>query len=209
MRFRHFQWLMWMAALPAGASSIDVSAQSSALLHTGDTLSFEFSTTSYGFWARLFGAPSSPDKLSFQFVSAPVDSDARFAANVESGGAATTVTSGVFHGLAYDGRVSVLTGSLDLDPTLLTGTSAVLTLRNFGPDVVLGLPPYRLPQDLFVTLSGGPLHVGAFVSAAWLDAPDLAVSHVPEPETGPLFLGGFVLCSASALLRRARTHPAK
>jgi hypothetical protein len=36
-----------------------------------------------------------------------------------------------------------------------------ISLRNQGPDIVLGLDPYILRQALFASLSGGPLTVGA------------------------------------------------
>jgi hypothetical protein len=183
------------------------------MLHPGDTLAFEFSSRSYSLYAPLWGAPESPANVTFTFVTAPLDPAAQFSANLSSiagdasvdFGAPLTFVPAEFHGAAYDGTVSALTGSLDLDPALsdrLFGSSAViLTLRNIGLTVTLGLPPYLFPQDFFVTLSGGPVRAGAAVSRVLLDPPDALPA--PEPHPGPLLLGGgSLLCLISALLNR-------
>ena len=47
-------------------------------------------------------------------------------------------------------------------------------MRNEGADLVLGLPPNSLRQDLSVTLTGGPLTVGALATGVTLDS-------APEP----------------------------
>jgi hypothetical protein len=72
-------------------------------------------------------------------------------------------------------------------------------------------------QDLFASLSGGPLSVGAIPGSVVLESPDkpmilehfgrtatfAADSEVPEPQTlALLFGGGALLCGLSAVLAR-------
>src|ERR1035437_7894389 len=76
-----------------------------------------------------------------------------------------TFGPGYFNGSEYAGEVSAFQGYLHLSPllaeVLFSAPSAVIALRNDGPDVTIGLPPYLLRQNLFACLSGGPLSVGA------------------------------------------------
>ncbi|MCX6632878.1 MAG: hypothetical protein NTW28_35215, partial [Candidatus Solibacter sp.] len=89
--------------------------------------------------------------------------------------------------------------------------------RNGGPEVTVGLAPYLMRQDLFASLTGGPLSVGAIPGWVELERQEFgarlmnsrgamsfaADSEVPEPGTGALFLGGGVLlCGLSLVLAR-------
>jgi len=132
-----------------------------------------------------------------------------------------TFGPGSFQGSGYAGEVSTLQGYLRLSPllseVLFSAPSAVIALRNDGPDVTIGLDPYVLRQNLYTSLSGGPLSVGALPGSVDLESPvnlaslmDLrgavtfaADAAVPEPQTGGLlFGGGVLLCGLSVVLGR-------
>jgi len=214
-----------LAALPLGAGTVDVSAQVSALLDTGNTLSFTVPSRNFSIDAASFGLPIYPTEVGFVFVSAPVDSLAQIAAVLESGdgsvsvsfGAPLSFVPGMFQGSRYRGPVSILEGSLQLSETLsqeLFGSSpAVLTLLNTGPGVTVGLPPYTLRQDMNVSLGTGGFSVGAPPGMVTLDPPDPLLGsialmdssdppgHAPEPASRVLLLGGGALLWALARLR--------
>jgi hypothetical protein len=129
-----------------------------------------------------------------------------------------TFAPGYFQGSGYTGDVSTIQGRLSLSrlqsEVLFSSTSAVITLRNNGPDVELGLAPYALRQDLYTSLSGGPLSVGAVPGSVDLEgrvnrAPlnsfggisVAADTPAPEPQSSALFLlGGALLCGISVIL---------
>ena len=75
--------------------------------------------------------------------------------------------------------------------SLFGGGTAVLGLRNDGPDIMLGLDPYTLRQDLFVSLAGGPLTVGALSDPVELESAGLVNlmnsvrQQAGSPEPGP------------------------
>jgi hypothetical protein len=88
-----------------------------------------------------------------------------------------------------------------------------LNLTNQGPDLTLGLSPLTFGQDLFVTVSGGPLSVGANPRSVTLERPDtplLLASHfesvaatVPEPDSAWFFVsGGGLFYAISGVLKR-------
>src|SRR5207248_227668 len=85
---------------------------------------------------------------------------------------------------SYSGPVSALTGHLHLSGLDSSGLfhsgSVRLRLLNEGGDVEIGLPPQTLANDLFVSLSGGPLSVGALPGAVWLESASL---ESPSPES--------------------------
>jgi hypothetical protein len=217
-----------LSALPLAAGTIDVSDQVSALLGTGDALSFTVPSWNFGINAGELGLPVYPTEVEFTFVSDPADSPARFEVVLESGddsvsvlfGALLSFVPGTFQGAGYSGAVSALEGSLSLSEALsqqLFGSSAaVLMLLNTGPAVTVGLPPYTLRQDLNVSLGGGGLSVGARLGGvALIDAPLGGValmdssdppdpSAVPEPRSGALLLGGGALLWALARLRQSK-----
>jgi hypothetical protein len=207
-----------LSALPLAAGTIDVSAQVSALLNTGDALSFTVPSWNFGINAAHYGLPEYPTSVGFVFVMAAEDSLAQVEAVLVSGDGSVSVSFGaplsfvpaMFQGSAYSGAVSVLEGSLQLSETLsqqLFGSSpAVLTLFNTGPALSLGLPPYTLQQDLNVSLGGSGLGVGARLGGVALmadppDPPD--PPDVPEPGSGLLLLGGGALLWALSRLRRS------
>jgi hypothetical protein len=229
------RWGIYLAILVApaiGAATIDVSADvssmSSAVVHTGDTLVFQLLTWNFGVNAAAFGLPVYPTDVSFALVSAPLSVAGGFAATLESADRAVSVAfdsltfgPGSFQGSGYAGEVSTLQGYLRLSPllseVLFSAPSAVIALRNDGPDVRIGLDPYVLRQNLYASLSGGPLSVGALPGSVDLESPvnlaslmDLrgavtlaADAAVPEPQTGGLlFGGGVLLCGLSVVLGR-------
>jgi hypothetical protein len=202
-----------------GASTIDVSTETSLMMRTGDTLVFHLFTWNFGVNAAAFSLPVFPADVSFALASAPLSGAGRFAATLESEDGTVSVafgnltfSPGRFHGSGYAGEVSTLEGYLHLSPLLsgelFSAPSAVIALRNEGPDVTVGLAPYVLRQDLYGSLSGGPLSVGAI--PGWVDLENsgeavnfAAASKVPEPRSGWLLLGGGVLlCGLSVVLAR-------
>jgi hypothetical protein len=228
MRIRWALYLAILAASSIRAATIDISAETSTVVHTGDTLIFHMLTWNFGVNAAAFGVPEYPTDVSFALVSAPMGTAGAFAATLESedrsvsvGFGDLTFGPGYFQGSGYTGEVSTLEGYLHLTPLLseelFSTQSAVIALRNEGPDITLGLAPYLLRQDLFAGLSGGPLSVGALPGPVELEQQlhrvrltNLGVTvgvaapaEVPEPWSGGLLLGGGVLlCGLSAVLAR-------
>jgi hypothetical protein len=225
------RWGLCLAILVApavGAATIDVSAETSAVVHTGDTLVFQLLTWNYGVNAAVFDLPLYPTDVNFTLVSAPLSVAGGFAATLQSADRAVSVAfdsltfgPGYFQGSGYVGEVSTLQGYLHLSPllseVLFSAPSAIMALRNDGPDVTIGLDPYVLRQNLYTSLSGGPLSVGALPGPVDLENPlnpaslmDLggaatfaADAAVPEPQTGGLLLGGGVLlCGISVVMGR-------
>ena len=194
-----------------GASILDVSSETSIVVPTGDTLIFRLLTGSYGVNAALQDLPLYPTDFNFALVSAPLSGAAGFAASVESADGTVSVAldnltfgPGNLQSSGHTGAVSVLQGHLHLSSLLdsarlFSGSSVVIALLNEGPDITVGLAPYLLRQDLFASLSGGPLSVGARPGSVELGAD----SEVPEPQTFLLlFGGGALLCGLSAVLAR-------
>jgi hypothetical protein len=221
MAYRWFGLAVILSVLPLGAGTINVSTQASALLDTGDELSFTVPSWNFGINAANFGLPEYPTSVEFLFVSDSVDLPAQVEVVLESGdgsvsvsfGAPLSFTTGMFQGAGYGGAVSVLDGSLQLSEALsqqLFGSSAaVLTLLNTGPAVTVGLPPYTLQQDMNVSLGGGGLSVGAPLGGVALtDSPDPPdppdPPDVPEPGSAVLLLGGGALLCALSMLRRSK-----
>ena len=228
MRLRWGLYLAILVAPVISATTIDLSSETSILVHTGDTLIFQVSTGSFGVNAAAFGLPLYPEDVSFALASDPLSGLGGFSATLESADGEVSVgfdslTSGLgfFQGTGYAGDVSTLQGYLRLSPllseALFSAPSAIIALRNEGADVTVGLSSYLLRQDLYVGLSAGPLSVGAapglvelktqetVLSAKAFGTPlDLAPdSAVPEPQTGGLlFGGGALLCGLSAVLAR-------
>ena len=228
------QWGLYLAILAAPAmraSSIDVSADTSAVVRTGDTLVFQLLTWNFGVNAAAFGLPVYPADVNFALVSAlqsNVSGAGEFAATLESVDRAVsaafgnlTFSPGYFEGSGYAGAVSTLEGYLHLTPqvskAVFSASSAVLILRNEGPDVTVGLAPYMLRQSLYASLSGGPLSVGAVPVLVDLESGDGGAhlgnsggkgnlggdAKVPEPQSWGLLLGGgILLCGLSAVLSR-------
>ncbi len=217
--------LLALLTLPLSAAIVDVSSAETALVRTGDTLSFELFTWNYALNAQSFGLPLYPTGVTFALVTAPFLLSTQFAATLTSPDASITVafggpllfTSGYLSSADFQGAVSTLQGHLQLSPTLsqdlFDGGSVRLNLQNTGSDLTLGLSPLTLRQDLFFTLNGGPLSVGAVPGAVTLDSPALSqfqsqgtfqqIESVPEPDSGWLLGGGgAMLCAVSAFMSR-------
>jgi hypothetical protein len=231
-----------LCAPPLGAGTIlDVGGQPDIMLHTGDSLAFEIQGGSFSRNALAFGLPRDPEQVSFALISMALSGALPgagvFSASLRSADGTVSVDfagpltfhEGSFSAAGYQGPVSTLQGYLQLSPLLsqeLFGRApAVLTLRNEGPDLTLGLEPYTLRQDLFISLGGGPMSVGGIVGSAKLESgsafrpavlgstpnpnavgnsgtPD-SVSLSPEPGSSGLFLaGGALLCGVSVALSR-------
>jgi hypothetical protein len=102
----------------------------------------------------------------------------------------------------YFGPISTLGGSLSFlpaqSPSLFQSAAALLYIEDLGGDVTLGLPPYTLNEDVYASVGGGFISVGAF-------ARSMAQAPVPEPASWVLSLSGALsLCLAAACLRRLR-----
>jgi hypothetical protein len=232
----HLVMLLAMVAVPAlrATAILDVTGQTNAQMQTGDILAFEIFGGSFVRTAANFGFSRYPTEISFVFLTATAPVAGSFSGALESADGAASVALGVpltfgagaFSGAGYAGAVSTLHGYLHLSALLsqelFSGGSAVLTLRNDGPEITVGLDPYTLRQSLYISLYGGPLTVGGIVSSVSLEsAPTLlgldavdgqvsleSVSAAPEPDSSALFLaGGALLCSVSLGLNRiARRH---
>jgi hypothetical protein len=205
-----------LVALPLGAGTIDVSGQVSALLDTGDALSFTVPSWNFGINAGNYELPVYPTSVAFVFASAAEDSLAQIQAVLESGdgsvsvsfGAPLSFVPGTFQGSGYRGPVSALDGSLHLSEALsqqlFGGSPAVLLLRNTGPALTVGLPPYTLRQNLNVSLGGGGLSVGARLGGVALMDSESDPAEAPESNSGVLLLGGGALLCALGRLRRSK-----
>src|SRR5271157_5343358 len=106
-------WFVCLAVAPLYAGVIDVSSQSSVVLHEGDTLSFAISAFSYMVHAPAFGAPADPPYVSFALLTAPLPGAPDLTFSLESfGGDVSTAVGdasllpGYFQGSLYQGPVS-------------------------------------------------------------------------------------------------------
>ena len=153
-----------------------------------------------------------------------------FTATLESADRSVSVTfdsltlgAGYLQSSQYTGEVASIEGFLQLTPlqseALLGAGSAIIALTNEGPDVTVGLAPFVLRHDLYASLSGGPLSVGALPGSVNLESQENGITlqsfrgpgdlglgfvaqSVPEPGSAGLLLGGgALLCGLSLLLR--------
>jgi hypothetical protein len=202
-----FVW--FVVSLPAATIA---GTDTSAILHTGDSLAFQILTWNFGYNAARFHLPRNPTDISFTFISAPVDSDVPFSAWLESPDGTTNLpfagplhfTQGWFSSSQYIGFVSTLSGYLHLATTesiaLFATGSATLRLRNNGPDIAIGL----LNNNLQISLTGGPLSVGAIPQSVSLTGGSLKVGAIPQavsfqtnvPEPRNLLLMAAIACAA-------------
>jgi hypothetical protein len=211
MKF-HGSWLLWMAAFPLSAGTIDASRVATARLQPGDSLVFAIPSWNYTGDAATYGLPPYPSGVSFTLISAASMAPASFEASLQSAdgsfsvrlAAPLTFGPGSLTSNAYTGAVSALEGGFQLtsgiSQQIFGGVGAELRLQNLGPAVTLGLPQITLPEDLFVSLSGGPLAVGALHGAVVL------LQSAAEPDSGTfLLVGGVLLC----LISRTCIRPPK
>src|SRR6185369_17918903 len=91
-----------------GAATIDVSADNSAIVRTGDALVFHLLTWNYAVDAAALGLPLYPSEISFALVSAPLGVNGGFAATLESADRGVSIafgdlnfTPGYFQGSRY------------------------------------------------------------------------------------------------------------
>jgi hypothetical protein len=218
--------MAWWVALPLGAACsaatlgattiIDVSSAATVWLGPDDALAFCIPSWNYGRYAVQYGLPSYPIGVGLVFVSATVDSPAPFDASLESADGSVSETSGAplmfspgdISSANYSGAVSILQANFQLSASISQqifgeagGNGALLTLRNRGLALTLGLAPRTIQQDLNVSLSGGPLSVGALCGPVTLLESSAPV--VPEPRSEALMVcGGTFLCLMARLLRR-------
>ncbi len=226
MRLWRCVHIVLLAASSAGASTLDVGVDASVLVRTGDALVFRLLTSNFGVNAARLGVSQSPSQVDFALVSDGAAVGGEFAATLESADRSVSVGfgdltfhPGIFQGSSYAGEAAMLEGDLPLSRpisgTLFAGPFVMLYLRNEGPDIRIGLAPYLLRQDLFASLSSGPLSVGAVPytvdlegraerSIALARAAGAAATEVPEPATRGLLLGGGVLLGAFLRLRSGR-----
>jgi hypothetical protein len=210
------------------ASTIDVSAQPSVTLRSGDTLNFLFSWSSYANFAAAAGLSPYPASVSFNFISMPVTAAGQFTADLQSTTGASSAafpgtlawTNGYLSSSSYTGSVSALTGAVSLSPALsqsiFTGPQAELVLTYTGADVSVGVQGRTIRQDLTVSLIGNGMSIGGMVYSAALDPPAafgpgplissaLPVS-APEPSAALLVAAGATLCALAGILRRFRAR---
>jgi hypothetical protein len=222
--------LLALFTLPLCAGVVDVSFSQTALVHSGDTLSFNLFTWNYTANAQSFGLPLYPTDVAFALVTAPFNGPSQFSATLTSSDASVTVgfdgtpgfAPGYLSSADFQGAVSSLQAHLHLSSALsqdlFGGGSIRLDLQNTGADLDLGLSPLTFRQDLFFTLSGGPLSVGAMPGTVTLESPSGSQSQftgglqlidsVPEPGSGWLLTGGGALLWAVSTMwsRRSRSR---
>ncbi|MBS1859340.1 MAG: hypothetical protein JST11_28460 [Acidobacteria bacterium] len=215
--------------IPTRAGTIDVSAADMVRLHTGDTLTFTLQTFSYTRSAAAYGLSPEPTGFRFSLVTAPTEQSGVFGAMLSSADASYDVelggtlgfTAGSLGSSKYRGAVSTVSGQFQLSAAeagqLFRGSVVRLSLVNLGADVTLGLGGLLMPCDLYGSLLGDRLTVGAMTVSADLErgvammgasvaAEGVGGAAVPEPASSVLMLGGGVLlCGFSGLLTRL-TH---
>jgi hypothetical protein len=215
---------IFLGALVSGmqAETVDVSMRTAQLLQSGDALTFLFTDASYAQLALGMGMAPYPSQIFFDLISAPVGAAGQFTVELESQDKSAGAlfpgpvqwTSGVVATSGYSGPASVLTDSLALSSMLsqqiFADSHAELIFTYTGPDVTVGLPGYSLKDDLSISLTGGPLSIGAMDYDVTLSnglggatAPSGPNSTAPEPNSAALTFGaGMLLCAISLALKR-------
>src|SRR5260370_20930507 len=84
MRLRWALYLAMVTVYLVGATTIDVSTQTSTVVNTGDTLVFQLLSWNFAVDAAVFGMPASPTEVSFALGTAPLGGAGEFAATLES-----------------------------------------------------------------------------------------------------------------------------
>jgi hypothetical protein len=123
MRLRWGLYLAILAAPVVGAGTIDVSAEASAVVHTGDTLVFQLLTRNFGVNAAGLDLPRYPTGVNFDWISAPLSVTGGFDATLESADRAVSVAfdslsfgPGYIQSSEYTGAVSTIQGYLQPIP---------------------------------------------------------------------------------------------
>jgi len=203
MRLFRLVWIASVALGPvAGGTIVNVSDRTRIEMNHGDTLYFLVSNLSL----------PAVDAVEFQFISQTPDPMPQFEAELTSRDGAASIafpaveiSTGIFAGSGYRGRIWSISGTLELPGSLSTeifqNGRAMLVLRDMGSAVTAGLPGYTLPQDLTLSLSDGAISAGAVTSGALYEDPPPAAT----PESGSWLLtagGGVLLCVFSRVLKR-------
>jgi len=218
MKFLAGATAMLLAAVTLEAGVVDVSSFETVRVNGGDRLSFELFTDSYRITAGQYSSPVDPLALRFALVTS-TQRAGEFTATLRSPDASISLrltdtldfTPGYFSSENFQGSVSTLQGQFQFDSQLSqnlfrTG-SAWLDFTNTGADLTLGLSPLLLSHDLYVSLSGASLSVGAINGQVLLHQPELRFSAnlsalnveprgftvLPEPGSTWLFVGGAAL----------------
>ena len=183
MKLRWGLYLAILAAPSIGAATIDVSAETSAMVRTGDTLVFHLLTWNFGVNAAAFGLPAYPSDVNFALVSAPLGGAGEFAATLESAdrGSVGSVRRpdfrpGLFPGEWVYGRCFDAPGPPAPVAAAIRKYYSVLLVRRHrftqrragchgGPGTL-----YLLRQNLYASLTGGPLSVGAVPGSVDLES---------------------------------------
>jgi hypothetical protein len=198
------------AVLPLVAANIDVTGQNTVFLNTGESLLFTVPVANFVTDAHSLGVSSNPVSVTFQLLAAPSSGPTEFTVDLQSGdGSIDTGMSGplsfapgTLASSLYTGPVAALSWTFYLSSSLsariFAGSSAVLFVRNDGMPVTLGLGPFTLQQDLYVTLAGSTFSVGALQGTVWLDPPGEA----PEPSSALLLAGSLAVLFPIALVRK-------
>ena len=214
MRFYWLPIVLVFATTSLRSSTINVTGDTFALLQTGDELLVQFNIQNYEFNARRYGAPALPQKRGSTLCDGtihfrgPIRGQPSFNERVDCAAVRGTLEF-LARGLS---RLGVSGSGIDSHrehglssqtaSALFPGANATLDLRNLGGDVQLGLPPYTLAQDFNLSLDGGPISVGARITSVKLAR--ASSSPVPEPNSGPLMVGGgAILCLLARLLGRS------
>ena len=218
MKFLSGAAAMLLAAVTLEASVVDVSSLQTVRVRGGDTLSFELFTRSYRVAAEQYGSSADPPALRFALVTS-TQRAGEFTATLRSSDASISLrltdtldfAPGYFSSADFQGSVSTLQGQFQFDSqlsqSLFRTGSAWLDLTNMGGDVTLGLSPLLLSHDLYVSLSGATLSVGAINGQVLLNHPESrfsanlsalniepqGVTVLPEPGSSWLFVGGAAL----------------
>src|ERR1017187_1397399 len=109
------RWALYLAMLAVpvagGAATIDVSAETSVVVHTGDTLVFQLLTSSFGKAAASFGLTVQVTDVFFAFATAPLSEAGSFAATLQSADRSASVAfgdltfgTGMFQSAGYAGE---------------------------------------------------------------------------------------------------------
>jgi hypothetical protein len=224
IRFFGARWAIFAVAACLRAGTIDVTSQSSQWLDNGHSPEFIFSSRSSANYASGLGISPYPGSIDFTFASLPVNGAGQFTAELESTDGTAAVwfpdalsrSSGYAHPSAYSSPVSAIASSLTLSNTISRAVSsnseADLVLTYPGSDVDIGIQGDTLPQDRMLSLSGGPMGIGAMVySVSFADGGDgeggfvrrkNQQQAVAEPNTGIILLAGGGLCLIAGALKR-------
>src|SRR5258708_39041810 len=94
MRLRWGLYLAFLTAPVIGASTIDLSTETSAVVHTGDTLVFQLLSWNFAVDAAAFGLSAYPAEVNFALGSAPLGAAGESAATLPPAGPSGSLAFG-------------------------------------------------------------------------------------------------------------------